>query len=76
MLGDVDELGVNVGIVMGLVENWADEVFVVAGRLLPANLPLLKDEKFLKDRGRYWAVSDLDGMNHVRNGDVRGCYMV
>lgn len=69
LLGDVDWLGVggvNVGVVMALVENWADEAFVVAGRLLPGNLPLLKDEKFLKDRGRYWAVSDLDGMSHVR----------
>ena len=61
MFANVDELGApNVGMVMELVENWADEVFVVAGRLLPVNLPLLKDEKFLKDRERYWVVSCLD----------------
>jgi len=43
---------------MGLVESWADEVFVVAGKLLPVNLPLMKDEKFTQDRRRFWAVSD------------------
>ncbi|KAF8429120.1 hypothetical protein EV426DRAFT_583773 [Tirmania nivea] len=64
MLADVGEVwvgGMNVGLVIGLVENWADEAFVVAGRLLPGNLPLMKDEKFLKDRGRYWAKGAMSG---------------
>ncbi|KAI5796263.1 hypothetical protein DFH27DRAFT_502126, partial [Peziza echinospora] len=33
-----------------LLEDWSDNVFLNVLRLLPSDLPVLKDEKFLKDR--------------------------
>ncbi|RPB20501.1 hypothetical protein L211DRAFT_829254 [Terfezia boudieri ATCC MYA-4762] len=74
LLADASELGAggaNVGVVIELVENWANEVFVVAGRLLPGNLPLLKDEKFLKDRGRYWAPGAMSGTREEALASMR-----
>lgn len=60
--------GVN-GNVLNHFETWADEVFVtVVGRLLPPDLPLLKDEKFRTDRARFWPVSGIwvKGQRRIR----------
>jgi len=31
-------------------ETWSDQMFLYATALIPSNLPLMRDEKFVKDR--------------------------
>ncbi|KAF8463852.1 hypothetical protein BDZ91DRAFT_698154 [Kalaharituber pfeilii] len=49
-----------------LLEEWADEVFPFAAKLLPTELPLMKEGEFLKDRLDYGYSFDPDGLKKSR----------
>ena len=57
---------------MTLLENWADEVFVVAAQLLPEDMnALLKDERFKKDRMAFWKEGSIKGTREELLSEMR-----
>ena len=66
--------------VQKLLETWTVEsgVFVRASQLLPAEMPLLKDEKFQKDRqdlsGRSWAPEAIEAMRPEALAHIRSSF--
>lgn len=41
------------GVLTKFLDDWSDEIFTSAIKLLPKDLPLMKDPKFLKDRADF-----------------------
>ncbi|KAG0634917.1 hypothetical protein HOY80DRAFT_894041, partial [Tuber brumale] len=59
-------------------EAWSDQVFPYAAALIPSNLPLMKDDKFVKDRedysGRSYRKEDVDAGRERALERARGFY--
>ncbi|KAF8457529.1 hypothetical protein BGX38DRAFT_1265819 [Terfezia claveryi] len=55
----------------GVKDLLADAGFCGGGEVVAGNLPLLKDEKFLKDRGRYWATGAMSGTREEALASMR-----
>lgn len=59
-------------------ETWSDEMFPYATALIPSNLPLMRDEKFVKDRedfsGRSYKKEDVDARRERALEKIRGFY--
>ncbi|RPB05293.1 hypothetical protein L873DRAFT_1798295 [Choiromyces venosus 120613-1] len=59
-------------------EAWSDQIFPYAAALIPSDLPLMKDERFVKDRedysGRSYKKEDVDAGRERALEKVRGFY--
>jgi glutathione S-transferase len=65
-----------------LLEFWAidDGLFMRASQLIPSDMPLLKDPKFIKDRedmsGRSWNKANVEKMRPEALVDIKGAFEV